>query len=189
MAYRRRRGLGYTAADYASLAASVPPGSSAYQLWSGCAQNPTAPACAANTDVELQTGYTTAADQSAFNAAVAAGGTPAPVPVQHSVPAPVAPTAPVLQPSLPSPGPIMIGPIPILRTGSAPAAGTLANPAVPPALTPGNRAPAGTSVSTPATTDTETGLSSTLLGLPIWAWAIGGLGLVFAFSGGGWRGR
>lgn len=73
---RHRRGMGDAASDYASIAAKLTPGSAMYQLFSGCAANPTAPACASATAGALQGPYLTADQEAAVRSAQAAGAIP-----------------------------------------------------------------------------------------------------------------
>lgn len=101
---RRRFGMGDAASDYAAIAAQLTPGSADYQLFTGCAANPTAPACAQATADALTTPYLTAADSAAVQQAIAAGTAPPPVtaytgpPPGTQLPTP-APTTPTYHPS------------------------------------------------------------------------------------------
>jgi hypothetical protein len=190
---RRRRGLGYTSADYAAVAASVPPGSALYQMATGCAQNPTQ-ACADNLASELQTGFSTSQQQQAFNAAIAAGNAgPQLAPVYSlsqipSVPAP-APVAPAPAPSpVPAPAPAAPAPVSSLRISAFP---PLRLPSATPPQFPvqmvqpaGAVQPVDTSATIPQSSSVGL-LSTTILGIPLWIWAIGGAGALYFLSKGG----
>lgn len=70
---RRSRGFGDAAADYAAKAATLVPGSADYALFTGCAANPGAPACAQATADALSTPYLNAVDYAAVTQAIATG--------------------------------------------------------------------------------------------------------------------
>lgn len=69
----RTRGFGDAAADYAAKAATLTPGSADYQLFMGCAANPSAPACASATANALTSPYLNAVDYAAVTQAIATG--------------------------------------------------------------------------------------------------------------------
>jgi hypothetical protein len=62
--------------NYAAVASTLTPGSAMYQLFQGCAQNPSAPQCASATAGALSTPYLTAPQESAVRVAQAAGAAP-----------------------------------------------------------------------------------------------------------------
>ena len=179
----RRRGLGDAASDYASIAAQLAPGSAMQQLFSGCAANPTAPACASAAQGALSTPYLTGADYQATVNAIAAGQAPPPVtaytgpPPRTSLPtpAPSAPAAPVATVSQSASGPVITATPQIQSVAPV--------QTVQPA---GMAQPPGT---TPAPTGSVGFLSTTFLGFPLWAWGVGAVGAYFLFFSGGKHGR
>ena len=192
----RRRGLGQneTSYNYAQLAQQFPPSSGFYTLLMGCAANaPGNPSidqnCAANVASVVATSVAagappntimgTTADQTAFNQAIAAGSIPppavgtivtpnAPTPAQISTPPPT--STPTPAPTVaPTPAPTSMlqlgGPVQLVQPAGAPQ-------------------PMGPSMQEG---ETGTGLSSSLLGIPIWVWGLGAVGVVLMFSMGGQR--
>jgi len=93
---RRLRGLGDASADYLAQAAKYVPGSADYQFLTGCAANPTAPACAAEVGSVLSAPFVTAAQTQQFNQAIASGAV---APVFNTQANVMSPTAAQLNPS------------------------------------------------------------------------------------------
>jgi hypothetical protein len=190
LGYSRRRGFGYTATDYASLATQFPASSTVGRLLAGCAANPV-PNCADAVAGALAEGYTTAADQATYNAAIAAGTTPNAPPVYTGVPPGITLSQPPVITATPKIQPIA-GAVSDSGTPAIVSRKSVAQPA-------GFQQPPGTQTTTPVaqpagfqqppgtqaqTTTSDT--SGTILGLPIWlVLAGGGIATYLAFSGGG----
>jgi len=158
-AVRRRRGLGDASSDYSSIAASLTPGSTMYQFFTGCAANPNAPACAAEAAQNLATPYLTAPQEAAVRTAQAAGANPptfaATVGAPPGTQLPAAPSPPV-NTAAPQ---ISAQPVVLVQPAGAPS-------------------PTGNGQQTPA----PGLLSTTLLGIPLWIWGIGAVGAYFVFG-------
>lgn len=166
-ALRRRRGFGDAAADYRAQAAQYTPGSVDYQFLMGCANNPTAPACAAEVSSVLSQPFVPVSEQGPIQQAIQSGGQ---LPTVQTIS--LAPTAAQLAPATP----IVATQGSSGASSSAPA--PVATPAPPVMVQPANApSPTDTSQPTPAGF-----LSATILGIPLWIWGAGAIGAYFVFG-------
>ena len=179
---RHRRGMGDAASDYASIAAKLTPGSAMYQLFSGCAANPTAPACASATAGALQGPYLTADQEAAVRSAQAAGAIPPTFAATVGPPPGTklpTPTAPVVI-TVGSPG----GDVALQGASSSPPQQTVTPVVATPVITqpvmvqPAN-APNPTNT---AQTQTPGFFSQTAFGIPVWILLAAGVGAFFVFG-------
>lgn len=186
---RRRRGLGDAASDaaqYAAIASKLAPGSADYQLASGCAANPTAPACSAALTGALSTPYLNATDYANTVASIAAGQGPVPLtattftgaPAGTSIPSPSSPQPVASVAATPS-GPTITA-TPNVQSIVQPSQAVSA-PVVQPVQPAGASQPPGT----PAVSTSNVGFfSTTILGFPLWLWGVAAVGAYFLFVGG-----